>query len=641
MSVFPGRISQKLDVQGSLSVDQAKTLADENASLGSAVANGTGDSFAIAAGVVTLTDAGATFTAADVGRFITIAGSTSPGNDGTFLIEQFVDANNIKYTNASGVTEAFSGTWKTTEPYSLEDDLNYERTDRKLIKGTTNYYDDVPVYQRPSAVGTDVDANLTNIAGNTLDAKAKVRNVKQAGIKLRPSITDGDATLAISDETFVTTNYHFTAGDLNSFITISGSTDADGTYRIKAVTDGKTLELDGLASATAEGSITWVLEGDLKGILSSRGWADAVDRRGIPIADSGAEDETAYEATFSDFIDPVTGGRPVEEDGDQIWARSFGDDKDPNNTATNEGTRFFVQLLSGLNTGAAVDSLLEPISGRSGSAASITGGGGAVTGLTGMTDQDIGRYLTLWNLAADEAGHFQIVSVQSATAVTVNATLTADASGAVNWQVSRHPDTWDFYTGDRYLLSEMSETADRTTLIGGVVADAELTQDIAEIREYIGAADGDTTPALTNTGADYVWSDLPNPSDTSVEECLNELNTQIGDRNYTGAILSDGETITASLQALASAIGASSVTRVIERLSSAVPKNTSHLIPGGNSYTLDGTDNGANLWLFWRKQLRDPGLVANGDDYAETDTTHFTPYELIRSGDHINYFILQ
>lgn len=641
MSVFPGRISQKLDVQGSLSVDQAKTLADENASLGSAVANGTGDSFAVAAGVVTLTDAGATFTANDVGRFITIAGATSPGNNGTFLIEQFVDANNIKYTNASGVTEAFAGTWKTTEPYSLEDDLNFERTDRKLIKGTTNYYDDIPVYQRPSAVGTDVDANLTNIAGNTLDAKAKVRNVKQAGIDLRPSITDGDATLAIGDETFVTTNYHFTAGDLDSFITISGSTDADGTYRIKAVTDGKTLELDGLNSATAEGSITWVLEGDLKGILSSRGWADATDRRGIPIADSGAEDETAYEATFADFIDPVTGGRPVEEDGDQIWARSFGDDKDPNNTATNEGTRFFVQLLTGLNTGAAVDSLLESISGRSGSAASITGGGGAVTGLTGMTDQDIGRYLTLWNLANDEADHFQIVSVQSATAVTVNATLTADASGAVNWQVSRHPGSWDFYTGDRYLLSELSETADRTTLIGGVVADAELTQDIAEIREYIGAADGDTTPALTNTGADFVWSDLPNPSDTSVEECLNELNEQIGDRNYTGAILSDGQTITASLQAIANAISASSVTRVIERLGAAIPKNTAHTLPGGNTYTLDGTDNGAWLWLFWRKQLRDPGTVANGDDYDETSTTQFTPYELIRQGDHVNYFILQ
>ena len=643
MSVFPGRISQKLDVQGSLSVDQAKTLADENASLGSAVANGTGDSFAVAAGVVTLTDAGATFTAADVGRFITIAGSTSPANDGTFLIEEFVDANNIKYTNASGVTEAFTGTWNTTEPYSIEDDLNFERTDRKLIKGTTNYYDDVPVYERPSAVGTDVPANLTNIAGNTLDAKAKVRNVKQAGIKLRPSITDGDGILAIADETFTTTNYHFTSDDLDSFITISGSTDADGTYRIKAVTDGKTVELDGLNSATAEGTITWVLEGDLKGILSSRGWADAVDRRGIPIADSGAEDETVYEATFVDLIDPVTGGRPVEEDGDQIYARSFGDGKDPNNTATNEGTRFFAQLLTGANGAGASDSLLEPISGRSGSAASLAGSNQNVSGLTGMTEQDIGRWLTIWNLAADEAGHYQITAIVSGTEVTVNrgSSFTADASGAINWQVSRHPGTWDFYNGDRYLLSELSETADRTTLIGGVVADAEITQDIAEIREYIGAADGDTTPSLTNTGADYVWSDLPNSADTTVEECLNELNTQIGNRGYTGSILSDGQTITASLQALANAVASSSVTRVIERLSAAVPKQTAHTLPGGASYTLDGTDNGLNMWVFWRKQLRDPGTVANGDDYDETSTTSITPYELIRQGDHINYFILQ
>jgi hypothetical protein len=173
------------------------------------------------------------------------------------------------------------------------------------------------------------------------------------------------------------------------------------------------------------------------------------------------------------------------------------------------------------------------------------------------------------------------------------------------------------------------------------VPDAALTQDIGEIREFIGAADGETSPTLTNTGANYVWSDLPNPSDTSVEECLNELNEQIGDRNYTGLFLTSGQTITASLQALSNAIAGSSVTRVIERLTSAIPKQTAHTLPGGNTYTLDGTNNGVNLWVFWRKLLRDPGSVANDDDYAETSTTQITPFELVRAGDHINYFILQ
>ena len=641
MAVFAGRLSQLIDIQGSINVDNAKTLADEGLSKGSQASTGTGDSFSVTGGVVTLTDAGASWTSADIGRFITIAGSTSPANDGEFLIETVPSGTTLTYTNASGVTEAYTGTWEINEPYSLEDDLNFERTDRKLIKGTASHTSDVPTYQRPSAIGTDIPKNLTNLL--SMDAYAHVRDVRQTNIKLRPSISEtGTGTLAISDETFTVSDYHFVAGDLDSFITISNSTDADGTYRIKTVTDGQTVELDGLASATAE-SCDWKLEGDLKGILSSRSYADAVDRRGIPIADSGAEDETEYEATFVDVVDPLIRLGIEEEDGDRIFARSFGNEKDPNYTSDNEGTRFFVQLLTGTNNGSATDSELEIISGRSGSAASVTNATNNVTGLSGMNEADVGRYLTIYNTAVDgNQRHALITAFISTSSVTVDGSaFSTDANdGSIKWQVSRHPGNLDFYNGDRYRLDQMSETAGRTTLIGGIVSDAALTEDISEIREFIGAADGDTTPNLTNTGSDYVWSDLANSSDTDVEECLNELNEQIGDRQYTGTILNDGETITASLQALASAISSSSVTRVIERLTSAIPKQTAHTLPGGNTYTLDGTNNGANLWVFWRKLLRDPGSVANDDDYAETSTTQITPYSLIRNGDHINFLIL-
>jgi hypothetical protein len=345
-------------------------------------------------------------------------------------------------------------------------------------------------------------------------------------------------------------------------------------------------------------------------------------------------------------VDPIAGGRPSENDGDAIFARSFGDEKDPNETATDEGTRFFVQLLTGLNTGAAVDSSLEILAGRSGSAASLTGVSTTVTGLTGCTTQDIGRYLTVWNLAADEADHRLITAYNSTTSLDVaGANFTADASGAVNWEISRHPGDWDFYNGDRYRNDELSETAGRTTLIGGIVSDAELTQDIAEIREFIGAADGDTAPTLTNTGNFFPFSDIPDPNDSELEEVVNILNQEIGNRDYSAAAvaagLTDGETITASLEALALAIGTSSVSRTIERLTVAASKNVSHLLPGGITYTLDGTDNGKNMFVFWRGILRDPGTLATGDDYAETDTTHITPYSNINANDHINYLILQ
>jgi len=637
------------DIGGIDTADQAKTLADENSGIGDSVQTGTGDSLtAPVSNEQTLTDSGATFVAADIGRFIVISGATNGGNNGTFLVTEFVDVNNIKILNSSGVVETSSFSWDIREPYMIGDDINFARTDRKLIKGTTNYYDAVPTYERPTAIGTDVDANLTNLAGKTADALTTVRNVKQEGIKLRPSITDGDATLAIGDETFTTTNYHFTSDDLNSFITISGSTDADGTYRIKTVTSGNTLELDGLNSATAEGTITWVLEADLKGVLSSRKYADAANRIGLPIADSGEYDETNYDATYTMVANGVSGGgSPQEEDGDGIYGRMFGDEKDPNNTTSNEDTRFFVQLVTGDNDGTAVDSSLEAISGRSGAAASLAGSNTNVSGLSGMVTEDIGRYISIWNLAADEAGHYLITAVVSATEVTVSrgSSFTADASGAINWQVSRHPDTWDFYNGDRYRNDQLDEAWARTLLVGGLVSGSEVTGAIDDLREFVGAAAGDTTPGLTNTGNYYTFSDLANPADTSLEEAVNVINQEIGSRDYSaGAIanvsgLADGQDITASIEAIALAIGASSVTRTIERLAAAIPKNTAYTIPV--TYTLDGTGNGRNLWVFVRGVLQDPGTKAAGDNYAETSTTQLTFYKLVSSGDHINYFLLQ
>ena len=663
MPVKPGLIDPELDVQGRVSIVNTRTLADEAAERGlqdgtTATGNGTSDNITAPVSTVqTATVAGASFTASMIGKYVTIALASNGVNNGTFLVTDVPSGTSISYVNAAGVVEAStSATFDVHAPYSNADNTDFNATDRKDIKGTASHTTAVPTYVRPSAIGTNVPANLTNIAGNTLDAKAKVVDVRQQGILLRPAITDGDATLAIGDETFVTTGFHFVAGDLDSFITIAGSTDADGTYRVKAVTDGQTLELDGLSSATAEGTITWTLEGDLKGYLTSRGFADAVDRREIPIADSGAEDETVYAATYGEIINPLTAAAPAEEDGDPIWLRSFGDAADPNNTATNEGTRAFMQLYTGVNSGAAATSLLEPIAGRSGSAASLTGGNTNVTGLSGMVAEDVGRYLTVWNLAADEADHRRIASYVSATEVTLDgANFTADASGAVNWQVSRHPGAWDFYTPDRKLRSEVTETDDRTTLIGGIVADAELSLDIAQNREFMGAADGDTTPDLSNVGNFFPFSDLANSADTNLEEAVNVLNQEVGNRDYSaGALanvsgLADGQTITASIEALALAIGAATITRVIERLTSAIIKNTVHDMPAGNSYTVDGANNGAYMWVTWRKQWRDPGpnTVAS-NDYEETSGAgggggvgQITPYELIKAGDSVNYMILQ
>jgi hypothetical protein len=651
MTFRGGSVDPKLDVRGVDTIDSARTLTEESSFFGKPQAGQTGAAASIVAGAAAgeMRVTGVTgMTAESVGRFLTITGAASGGNNGTFLISVFTGATSIDVVNAAAVIpDGNNGaiSWTERDPYAIQDNIQFTQTDRAAIKGVA-YDAAIPTYQRPDAIGTNVPANLSNIASNTLDACAEVVNEKIAGA-LRPGFSGVDGTVAISDETYTTTDMHFVAGDLDSFVTLTDgtATGATGTYRIKAVTDGQTVELDGLA-ATGAGTVTGVLEGDLKGLLTSVGYADAVNRVGHPIADTGAEDETVYEATFAEVIDPVTAGGIVEEDGDRIFARTFGDQKDPNNTATNEGTRVFVQLLTGLNTGAAVDSNLEDIAGRSGSAASVTNATNNITGLTGMVSGDVGSYISLTGTSVDgNQRHALITAFVSATEVTVDgAAFATDAnSGSLVWALSRHPATFDFYIGNRFRCDNLSETARRTTLIGGIVSDAELVLDISQIRDTIGSADGDTdlNAYLTNTGNFYAFSDLPDATPTVVE-ALNTLNGQIGNRDYTGAILTDGETITASLQALSNNIASASVVRTVERLTADILAGTAHTLPGAQTYTLDGTDNGQNMDVHWRKQLRDPGPATTAsNDYEETSTTQITPYTKIKSGDSINYHIRQ
>lgn len=223
-------------------------------------------------------------------------------------------------------------------------------------------------------------------------------------------------------------------------------------------------------------------------------------------------------------------------------------------------------------------------------------------------------------------------------AVAIDAPLAS--SVAYTWEFGQ-PVTLDLYYGFRQCLDQMSETALRTTLVNGIVGDSELYHDMVDIRTTIGTVDGDTDlgPYLTNTGAYYPFFNLPDAT-PSVVEALNTLNAQIGDRNYTGPYLTDGYTITQSLQQLSDAISANqAAVRTIERLAANIKAGTAHTIPGAQTYTLDGTNNGQYLWVFTRGLLRDPGPVVSGNDYEETSTTSITFYSKQKAGDHINYFI--
>lgn len=579
-------LDQFLDIAGSPTQTATRTLTDESAGWGAPLTGQTGAAGSIdtvLTGIVTIS--GLTgMTANSVGNFITISGAATGANNGTFLITQFVSAASVKYANATAVApDANNGAivWTERYAYSLNDDLDFERTDRQAIKGVA-YTAPVPTYQRPTAVGTNVPANLSNIAGKTLDAFAR---------------------------------------------------------------------------SVSRGQFNWPVEATLTDLYSggTLKHADSVNQTGVPVFDA-APFTSDWNSCFVWVTDQTTGNELEVLTGIHTGERIFGETYNGTSTSPNSVE---VRWYSA-PPGSDVSTASTAYTWEQGAATAKTGtttvtvvaganGASAITGLTAggfVSPADVGTWLTLSGLTnGGNNGTFVIISVQSGTAVTVqnHAAVSEGPTTTVTWtQHSKTQPTFvDLAYGFNSRLDQLDQNAFRFPMVSGLVSDADLRQDIIDIQSTGGWADGTTNLStyLTNTGANFVFFTLPGGAGDTVVSALNALNQQIGNRNYTGPYLTSGQTITASLQALSSAIGASSVTRYIERLASAVTANTSHLLPGGATYVLDGTNNGLHLFVYWRGLLRDPGAVANGDDYQETDTTHITPYAKINANDHINYFI--
>lgn len=490
-------LDQSLDILGSFTQSGTRTLTDETSGFGAALSGQTGSTATVSAfagGVATLT--GLTGMSADsVGNFLTVSGAGTAGNNGTFMIVAYHSATSVDISNSAGAaSDGNNGAiaWTERHPYTLNDDLDFERSDRQAIKGV-NYDQPVPVYQRPTAVGTNVPANLANIAGKTTDAKGFVINRKFSA-----------QTVAATD----------------TVLTISSA-------------------------------------GNLK-------HADAVNKTGVPCFD----------------VAPYTGN----------WAACYVEILRPE-----DGTQ--MQVQSGAHAG-------EKIIG-------ITQAGAS----TSPDSVEVKLY------SVDYGG-----DISTATAYT--------------WEAGQ-PTSVDLFYGYFTRLDQMDENDLRSVSTLGVEENGNLRQDINDVQGTIGMLDGETNLSthLTNTGNYYVFTNLPDAT-PSVVEALNTINAQIGNRDYTGTLLTDGQTISQSLQSLSDAVASSSAIRYIERLSSAISPNTAHSLPGGATYTLDGTGNGRNMWVYIRGLLRDPGSVITGDDYAETSSTSITPFSGLRSGDHINYIIL-
>jgi hypothetical protein len=484
-------LDQILDIQGSSFHSATKTLSDEVSGFGQALTGQTGSGATIDSNGPVVTVGGLTgMTANSVGNFLTLADAATSANNGTFLIIAVAGPTEVSISNAAGVSGDSDVTWTERAAYSLNDDLNFQRTDRANIKGVA-FDAAIPTYERPTAVGTPVPANLANIAGYTTDAQGFIINRKYNNV---------------------------TVASTNTKVTLEGV-------------------------------------GNFK-------HADAVDKTGVPVFDA-----PPYAGDF--------GACYVE-------------------VLRNDGTQLTVQ-------GAGAHA------------------GEKIFGVTNAGDTD-----------SPDAVEVLFYSVP----------LGGDVSGDATpytWEASQ-PTTVDLFYGYFSRLDQLSESALRTISSLGVEESGSLRQDVVDLWSAVGVTDGDTSLTLANTGNNFPFVELP--VSPTVTAALDTLNAQIGDRTYTGSYLTSGETVAASLQALSSAVAAGNSIRYIERLGADIAANTAHTLPAGAQYTADGANNGRNLWVFTRGVLRDPGTVANFDDYAETSPTSITFFSRHRAGDHINYVVL-
>jgi len=579
-------LDQLLDIAGSPTQTPTRTLTDESGGLGAGLSGQTGvvaNITVFGAGLSTLT--GLTgMTANSVGNFLTVSGAASAGNNGTFLIAAFISAVSVQVANAAGVAPDANNaaiTWTERRAYSLLDDLDVERSDRQLIKGVA-YDAAIPTYSRPTATATTVSANLANIATKTTDAMAR---------------------------------------------------------------------------SVARGQFNWAVERTLTDLYGTGAFQHAatLDITGVPVFDTGFFTGD-WNSCFVGVTDQATGNELEVQAGPQLGERIFGVTYNGASTSPNNVEVRWYSCANGGNIATSSTAYVW----EQGTATAKTGttsvttvagtnGALALTGLTagGFVGGDVGTWLTLSGLAnGANNGTFVIISVQSGTAVTVqnHGGISEGPTAAVTWTqfTKTQPTFVNLSYGYNQRLDQLDQNAWRFPAVSGLVGDADLRQDINDIQATIGSADNATSLVglLTNTGSFFPFVNLPDAT-PSVVEALNTLNAQIGNRTYTpsGPIITSGQTVTASLQALQLSIGTSSRTRYIERLAAAVNANTAHTLPGGATYVLDGTNNGLDLWVWWRGVLRDPGTVVNGDDYAETSTTQITPYSKINLNEHINYIL--
>jgi len=192
-------------------------------------------------------------------------------------------------------------------------------------------------------------------------------------------------------------------------------------------------------------------------------------------------------------------------------------------------------------------------------------------------------------------------------------------------------------------FDEFSLNDFRLASVTGVIGDATNAVDIAALNVFTGRSSGQNNPVLTNTTASYVFSTIASPSASDLEEAVNTLNSEIGSRVFTGAILTNGQKVTASLQALSNAItvAVGTTTKLVYQVLSQLNPGSIITIPNSADYILDASGNGQGLDVYVAgvQQFPDSTPSATDGDYKENSTTTIMTRRPIFAGQVMTFII--
>jgi len=365
--------------------------------------------------------------------------------------------------------------------------------------------------------------------------------------------------------------------------------------------DAKTVIVPVMSDNSGSGySVSGTQNGFLVSVTTQ--YADASDRRGLPIFDSTSGDYWdeggSLDVCAIDIISVADNASITTTSGDVVYGL-FHDAAD--NGGTGDGTDVYIKFY-------ANGSPVEFPSGYEVSTTTTSGGyappsgddvdfdfGGAyVTPSGNLIDFDFNTY--------SESGGIKII-----------------------YPHRRVQDTLEEYEWFR------------TDFITKVEGDPILATDLRNLISYAGATDGvdSTAGTWTNTTGNYGL----NSDEADLQLAADAINNIYGDTTFTeDNYINDGDPIATALDALDQQIkdNADNIieslggTKYIEDVSVAISKNIEHSLPAGVTYTPDATSGqeGKNMDVYVNGQLVMADTGSNGADanrdYGETTTSGVT-----------------